>query len=130
MRKSGFTLSINPDKAQHYLSVLPYLRSKDADGELEPGDRNQPLTIRTFFAHKPNQFNRQMVLKPSKGSQIIKQNPDYSISNRVTYLNVFCVLNFDLCSSEARERVSSFCCSCCGLCIPFHKLCKSTRPLK
>ena len=135
MRKSGFTLSINPDKAQHYLSVLPYLRSKDADRGLEqPGDRNQPPNNQDFLCAQTKSIQPSNGIKTFKGSQDIKPNPEYFISNRlmyiVTYFNIFCVLNFDLCSSEARERVSSSCCSCCGLCIPFHKLCKSTRPLK
>ena len=78
MRKSGFTLSINPDKTQHYLSVALFAVKGRGQGcvlrgRVELSARGyQAPTIRTLFAHKPNQFNRQIVLKPSKGSQNIK----------------------------------------------------------
>ena len=75
MRKSGFTLSINPDKTQHYLSVALFAVKGRGQGwvlrgRVELSARGyQAPTIRTLFAHKPNQFNRQIVLKPSKGNQ-------------------------------------------------------------
>ena len=61
---------INPDKTQHYLSVALFAVKGRGQGWVLGARGYQPLTIRTLFAHKPNQFNRQIVLKPSKAAKI------------------------------------------------------------
>ena len=86
MRKSGFTLSINPDKTQHYLSVALFavkgrgqgwvLRGRESLGI--PTSNNQDSLCAQTKSIQPSNG-----IKTFKGSQDIKPNPEYFISNRV-----------------------------------------------